>query len=83
MTAARLPMIAMWAGPVATSTTAASFCASSFVGAWIPILTLCCCHSHDVAKPRFARLIDVSRPLTGLSTCRYDRAAATAVFKSP
>ena len=81
MTAARLPMIAVLVGPVATAT--ANFYAASISGAQIPVLTLYCRRSCDVASPRFARFTGVTRPLTGLSTCRCDRAAATAVFKSP
>ena len=83
MTAARLPMIAVLVGPVATAAAAASFCAASVSGARIPALTLYCRRSRDVASPRFAWFTGVARPFTGFPTCRCDRLAATAAFKSP
>jgi hypothetical protein len=81
MTAARLPMIAVLVGPVATETE--NLCAGSVSGARIPVLTLHCRRSRDVASPRFARLTVVARPFTGFPICRCDRLAATAAFKSP
>ena len=81
MTAARLPIITVLMGPVATAI--GNFCAASVSGARIPVLTLYCRHSRDVASPRFAWLTGVARPFTGFPICRCDRLAATAVFKSP
>jgi len=81
MSTARLPIIPVLVGPVATAT--ANFCAASGSGARIPVLTLCCCRSRDVASPRFARFTGVARPFTGFPICRCDRFAATAAFKSP
>ena len=81
MITAHLPMIAVLVGPVATETE--NFCAASVSGARIPVLTLYCRHSRDVASPRFARLTGVARPFTRFPICRCDRLAATAAFKSP
>jgi hypothetical protein len=81
MTAARLPMIAVLVGPVATAT--AHLCVASVSGARIPVLTLYCRRSRDVASPRIARVTGAARPFTGFPICRCDRLAATAVFKSP
>ena len=81
MTAARLPMIAVLVGPVATAT--ANFCAASVSGARIPALTLYCRRSRDVASPRFAWFTGVARLFTGFPTCRCDRPAETTAFKSP
>src|SRR4051812_26550922 len=63
MTAARLPIIAVLVGPVATAATATSFCAESIAGARIPALTLCCRRSRDVTRPRFAWFAGVARHL--------------------
>lgn len=83
MTAARLAMIAVLVGPVVSATTAASFYAASVSGVRIPVLTLCCRRSRDVASPRVARFTGVARPFTEFPICRCDRLAATAAFKSP
>jgi hypothetical protein len=81
MTAARLPMITVLVGPVATAT--ANFCAASVSGARIPVLTLYCRRSRDAASPQVARFTGVARPFTGFPACRCDRLAATTAFKSP
>ena len=81
MTAARLPVIAMLVGPVATAT--ANLCAASVSGALLPVLTLYCRRSRDVANPRFAKFTGVARPFTRRPICRCDRLAAIAAFKSP
>ena len=81
MTDARLSMIAMLVGPVATAT--ANFCAASVSGARIPVLTSYCCRLRDVAKPQFTWFTGVARPSTGSPTGRCDRPTASAVFKSP
>ena len=47
-------MIAVLVGPVATETE--NLCAASVSGARIPVLTLYCRRSRDVASLRFARL---------------------------
>ena len=81
MTAARLPMIAVLVGPIATAT--ADFCAASVSGARIPVLTLYCRRSRNVASPRGAGFTGVPRRFTGFPTSRYDHLAVTAAFKSP
>ena len=82
MTAARLLIIAVLVGPVATAT--ANFCAASVSGARIQFPpTLYCRRSCDVASPRVARFTGVARPFTGLPTRRCDHHAAAAAFKSP
>jgi hypothetical protein len=64
MTAARLPMIIVLLGSVATATAATSRCAASVAGVRIPPPALHCRRSSDAAKPRFASLY---RPFTALS----------------
>jgi hypothetical protein len=81
MTEARLSMIAMLVGPVATAT--ANFCAASVSGARLPVLTLYCRRSRDFASPRFAKFTGVARPFTRRPVCRCDHPAAIAAFKSP
>jgi uncharacterized membrane protein YhaH (DUF805 family) len=83
MTAARLPMITVLMGPVATAAAAASFCTVNIAGARIPALTLCRRRLHDVTRPGFARFTGVVDPFTERATCRCDRPAVTAAFKSP
>jgi hypothetical protein len=83
MIAARLPIIAVLVDPVATATAAANFCAVGAAGARMPALILCRRRSHGAVSPWFAWFTGGARPFTDFSTCRCDRAVATAVFKSP
>jgi hypothetical protein len=61
MTAARLPMITVLMGPVATAAAAASFCTVNIAGARIPALTLCRRRLHDVTQAA-VRLVHRCRP---------------------